>query len=112
MILDQSLILSATARLTEANQFGLLGYGSATSKHTLHGEFSAAYIFTPKLVAGIDYRTKPDNLAFAEEQDAKAAYVAYFFNKNLSLTLAGVDLGTIALQGKQQGFYASLQAGF
>ncbi len=112
VILDQSLILSATARLTEANQFGLLGYGSATSTHTLHGEFSAAYMFTPKLVAGIDYRTKPDNLAFAEEQDAKAAYVAYFFNKNLSLTLAGVDLGTIALQGKQRGFYASLQAGF
>lgn len=112
VILGQSLILSATARLTEANQFGLLGYGSAASKHTLHGEFSAAYMLSPKLVAGIDYRTKPDNLEFAEEQDAKAAYVVYFFNKNLSITLAGVDLGTIALQGKQQGFYASLQAGF
>jgi len=112
IILDQSLIISATARLTEANQFGLLGYGSTTASHSIQGEFSLAYMITPKLVAGIDYRTKPDNLAFAEEQDAKAVYFAYFFNKNLSLTVAAVDLGTIALQGKQRGFYTSLQAGF
>lgn len=112
ILLDQSLIISATARLTEANQFGLLGYGSANTGHSIQGEFSLAYMFTPKLVAGIDYRTKPDNLAFAEEQDAKAAYLAYFVNKNLSLTIAAVDLGSIALQGRQQGVYTSLQAGF
>ena len=112
ILLDQSLIISATARLTEANQFGLLGYGSANAGYSVQGEFSLAYMFTPKLVAGIDYRTKPDNLAFAEEQDAKAAYLAYFVNKNLSLTIAAVDLGSIALQGRQRGLYTSLQAGF
>ena len=112
ILLDQSLIISATARLTEANQFGLLGYGSANAGYSVQREFSLAYMFTPKLVAGIDYRTKPDNLAFAEEQDAKAAYLAYFVNKNLSLTIAAVDLGSIALQGRQRGLYTSLQAGF
>ncbi|HRW30858.1 MAG TPA: DUF3034 family protein, partial [Emcibacteraceae bacterium] len=61
---------------------------------------------------GIDFRTKPDNLAFAKEQDAMAVYLAYFFSKNLSVTIAGVDLGDIALQGRQRGFYLSLQAGF
>lgn len=112
IILDQSLILNATARYTEANQFGLLGYGSAASGHTLQTEVSLSYLFTPKIVAGVDFRSKPDNLAFAKEQDAMAVYLAYFFNKNLSVTLAGVDLGEIALQGRQRGFYLSLQAGF
>jgi len=112
IILDQSLILNATARYTEANQFGLLGYGSATSGHTLQTEVSLSYLFTPDIVAGIDFRTKPDNLAFAKEQDAMAVYLAYFFSKNLSVTIAGVDLGDIALQGRQRGFYLSLQAGF
>ncbi|PHZ86280.1 DUF3034 family protein [Paremcibacter congregatus] len=112
ILLDHSLIISATARLTEANQYGLLGFGSATSGHSLQGEFSLAYMITSNLVAGVDYRTKPDNLAFAREQNAAAAYLAYFFNKNISLTLAALDLGDIALQGRQRGAYLSLQAGF
>jgi hypothetical protein len=51
-------------------------------------------------------------LKFAREDNAADAFVAYFFNKNISATLAYVDLGDIALQRQQTGAYISLQAGF
>ena len=113
VLLRQSLLLNATARLTKANHFGLLGFGNAAgADYQLEWEFSAVYLITRRLVGGFDYRTKPDNLAFAKEGDAKALYLAWFPSKHLSLTLAGVDLGPIALQGRQQGVYLSVQTGF
>jgi hypothetical protein len=113
VLLRQSLLLNVTARLTKANQFGLLGFGNAAgADYELEWEFSAVYLLTRRLVAGMDYRTKPNNLAFAREGDARALYLAYFPSKHLSVTLAGVDLGPIALQGRQQGVYLSVQTGF
>lgn len=113
IFLDHSLVLNATARLTKANQFGLLGFGNTDGKnHSLEWELSAAYLISRNLVGGVDYRTKPDNLAFAEEDNAAAIYLAWFLNKHLSLTVAGVDLGHIANQGRQRGAYVSLKAGF
>ncbi|MGE0668813.1 MAG: DUF3034 family protein [Sphingomonadales bacterium] len=113
VLLRQSLLLSATARLTKANHFGLLGFGNAAgADYQLEWEFSAVYLITRRLVGGVDYRTKPNNLAFAKEGDAKAVYLAWFPSKHLSVTLAGVDLGPIALQGRQHGVYLSVQTGF
>ena len=113
LFLDKNLILNATLRGTKANQLGLLGFGGDNNdKHSLQFEGSAAYMLSPKLVVGADYRSKPDNLQFAEESDATAAYIAYFPSKNMSVTLAGVDLGKIALQGRQRGVYLSTQVGF
>ena len=113
LFLDKNLILNATLRGTKANQFGLLGFGGdKDNKRSLQFEGSAAYMVTRKLIVGADYRTKPDNLNFAEEGDATAAYVAYFPSKNLSVTLAGVDMGKVALQGRQRGLYLSTQLGF
>lgn len=111
-LLAQSLIVTATARLTRANQFGLLGFGSENDGRSLEWEGSMAYMLRHNLVLGADYRTKPNNLAFAKEGDAAALYLAYFPNKNISVTVAVVDLGAIALQGRQQGYYLSVQAGF
>lgn len=111
--LSQSLIVSATARLTRANHFGLLGFGGhGRDSRSIEFEGSLVYMLKHNLVIGADYRSKPDNLGFAEEGDAKAIYLAWFLNKYVSITLGGVDLGPIALQGRQQGFYVSLQAGF
>jgi len=113
LFLDKNLILNATLRGTKANQLGLLGFGGdKNDKHSLQFEGSAAYMVSRKLVVGADYRSKPDNLEFAEEGNATAAYVAYFPNKNLSVTLAGVDMGKIARQGRQRGVYLSTQVGF
>ena len=61
---------------------------------------------------GGEYRTKPDNLRFARESDWWDLFVAWFPTKNLSATLAYVDLGSIAGRKRQQGVYLSLQAGF
>lgn len=113
LLLDKNLILTGTARATRANQLGLLGFGGDKSdNYQIEFEGSAAYMFNKHLAAGVDYRTKPDNLGFAEENDAAAAYIAWFPTKNISLTAAYVDLGDIALQGRQRGAYGSIQIGF
>lgn len=113
LILDKNLLLSASLRGTKANQLGLLGFGGPKNDgYTAQFEGSAAYMLSRDLVIGADYRTKPDNLAFAAEGDAKAAYIAWFPNKSLSLTGAAVDMGDIAGQGRQKGFYGSIQVGF
>jgi len=113
VLLDKNLILGATLRGTKANQLGLLGFGGdRNDDYSLQIEGSAAYMVSQKIVLGADYRTKPNNLNFAKEQDAKAGYIAYFPNKNISLTAAYVDIGEVALQGNQSGVYGSIQVGF
>ena len=113
LFLDKNLLLSASLRGTKANQLGLLGFGGPNNDgYSAQFEGSAAYMLSRDLVIGADYRTKPDNLAFADEGDAKAAYIAWFPSKSLSLTAAAVDLGEVALQGRQQGIYGSIQVGF
>ncbi|MFC3051288.1 DUF3034 family protein [Kordiimonas pumila] len=112
-ILSKSLIASGAVRFTRANQFGLLGFGGVgADSYKPQFEGSLVYMLQHNLVLGADYRTKPDNLAFAEEGDSKAVYLAWFPNKFFSVTVAAVDLGPIALQGRQQGMYVSLQTGF
>lgn len=112
IFLDKSLVVSAAARLTEANQFGLLGFGGPGGGHSLQFEGSAVYLLSRNFALGFDYRTKPDNLAFAKEDDAMAAYIVWLPSKHITVTGAYTDLGDIALQGGQQGFYLSLQLGF
>jgi len=113
ILLDKNLIISGTLRGTKANQMGLLGFGGdQNNDYALQAEGSLAYMVSKKLVVGADYRMKPDNLSFAEETDAAAAYIAYFPNKNMSVALAAVDMGRIANQGRQTGVYLSTQVGF
>jgi hypothetical protein len=113
LFLADRVLLNVTLRETEANQFGILGFGGDKGGgYSTQVEGSAAYLINRKWVVGAEYRTKPDNLGFAKEDNAYDVFTAYFLNKNLSLTLAYVDLGDIALQGQQNGVYVSLQAGF
>tara|TARA_R110000824_G_scaffold118960_14_gene272218 strand:+ start:355988 stop:356896 length:909 start_codon:yes stop_codon:yes gene_type:complete len=113
LFLAQSLLVNATARATKANQFGLLGFGGdKKSSYSTEFEGSLAYLLRRDLAIGVEYRTKPDNLSFAHEDDAWDIFAAWFINKNLSATVAYVDLGDIALQTKQRGLYLSLQTGF
>lgn len=113
IFLRESLVVSAAARLTRANQFGLLGFGGPNGDgRSLQLEGSVAYLLSRHFVLGADIRTKPDNLAFAEEDDAFAAYVVWLPSKHVTITAAYTDLGDIALQGGQQGFYLSAQIGF
>ena len=112
LFLEQSVLVNATVRETKANQFGILGFGG--DKHgdySTEFEGSAAYLFSRKFAAGLEYRSKPDNLGIAKEDDAWDLFAAYFLNKNLSLTAAYVDLGNIVIKDHQHGVYVSLQAG-
>ena len=113
LFLDKSLILGGTLRGTKANHFGLLGFGGdENNNYSLEIEATAAYLVSKNVVICADYRSKPDNLGFAEENDSTAAYIAYFPSKNISITAAYVDAGRVALQGRQSGAYGSLQIGF
>jgi hypothetical protein len=113
LFLAQSLLVNATLRATQANQFGLLGFGGDRHEgYSLQFEGSAALLLARRLAVGAEIRTKPDNLHFAHEGPAFDAFAAYFLNKNLSATLAFVSLGPIARQSGQNGVYLSLQAGF
>ncbi|MEC5405650.1 DUF3034 family protein [Paraburkholderia sp. MPAMCS5] len=113
LLLSQSLLLNGTLRLTKANQFGLLGFGGDKS-NAYHPEFesSVAYLLSRHVAVGAEYRSKPDNLGFAREQNAYDAFIAWAPNKHVSLTLAYVSLGDIATIRNQRGAYASLQVGF
>lgn len=113
LFLAQSLLVNAALRETKANQFGLLGFGGPRhNNYSTQLEGSAALLLSRNVAVGAEYRTKPDNLNFARENDAWDLFGAWFINKHLSATIAYVDLGSIALQSKQRGLYLSLQSGF
>lgn len=112
LFLAQSLLVDATLRETKANQFGFLGFGGdRNDSYSTEFEGSAAYLLSRNFAIGGEYRTKPNNLGIAREDDAWDIFAAYFFNKNISITLAYVDLGNIVIEDHQRGVYASLQAG-
>jgi len=104
-------LLDATLRETRANQFGILGFGGdrSDSDH-LEAEGSAALFLTDRLIAGAEYREKPDNLSAFREDNAYDGFIAFFPVKQLSLTVAYVDLGTIASHSNEQAWYLSIQA--
>ncbi len=113
LLLAPGVLLNGAVRVTRANQFGLLGFGGP------HGggyhpevELSAIKLLPYHLAVGAEFRTKPNNLSFAPESHAWDAFVAWFVSKNLSLTLAYVDLGTIANRKNQDGVYVGAQVGF
>ena len=113
LLLAQGLLLNGTLRLTKANQIGILGFGGDRSdSYKPQFEFSAAYLLTRKLAIGAEYRSKPDNLGIAREDDWFDVFVAYAPTRKVSLTVAYADLGNIVIKDNQRGVYASLQVGF
>ena len=129
LLLGQGLLLNGTLRYTNANQNGLLGFGSAApgkNRRSLQPEFSIAYLLRPNLAVGAEYRFKPNNLqalgaaaglgAALREDDWKDLFIAWAPCKNVSLTLAYVDLGRIVpgvtRDRRQTGSYLSAQVAF
>ena len=113
LMLARGVLLNGTLRFTKANQIGILGFGG--DRHDGYRpqlELSAAYLLTRTLAIGAEYRTKPDNLSIAGEDDWKDVFIAWAPNRRVSLTVAYVDLGNIVIRDHQRGVYASLQVGF
>jgi len=114
LLLDQSLLINGTLRLSKANQMGLLGFGGDQhNRYQLLPEASVAYLINRKLVAGVEYRGKPHNLGVDNEKAYYDAFLAWFPNKTVSLTLAYAHLGDITIFNPktQRGWYLSLQIG-
>lgn len=112
LILARSLLVSAGARYTKANQAGLLGFGSAGGEgYQLQWEGSVGYQLSRRAVIGAEYRTKPDNLGLGED-DWMDLFAAYALTRNLTVTAAYVDLGSIATFGGQRGGLLSAQVAF
>lgn len=129
LFLAQGLLLNATLRNTNANQNGLLGFGSAApgkDSRSWVPEVSAAYLLSKNWAVGAEYRAKPNNLedlgraaglADGLAEDAwKDVFVAWAPNKHASVTLAYADLGRIVpgvtASRKQSGYYLSAQFAF
>jgi hypothetical protein len=112
LVLNESLLLNATLRMTRANQLGLLGFGGdRNNAYQPEFEGSVAYLLNRRVAIGAEYRSKPDNLHFAHESDWYDAFLAVFINKHVSATLAFVSLGGIATSRPQNGVYFSFQLG-
>ena len=130
LFLAQGILVSGTLRATKANQNGLLGYGAtlggANNSYSLQPEFSVAYLINKNLAVGAEYRFMRNRLARAgaaaglgdglRATDWKDVFIAWAPSKNLSLTLAYVDLGLIVpattQSRKQTGYYLSAQVAF
>lgn len=116
LFLAQSLLVNATLRETKANQLGILGFGGdKRDRYSTQFEGSIAYLLRRDLAVGAEYRSKPDNLGIAKEQDWYDVFVAWAPIKNAAVTVAYADLGRIvdvAAPRRQRGVYASLQIGF
>lgn len=130
LMLGQGLLLNGTLRATQANQNGLLGFGATLggdkSRYRLQPELSVAYLVSKNIAVGAEYRFMRNRLETAgraaglgnglRSSDWKDVFIAWAPNKNVSLTLAWVDLGLIvpATTGnrKQTGYYLSAQVAF
>lgn len=113
LYLNSSLLVNGTLRYTRANQFGILGFGGdKRDSRSLQFEGSVARLLSPNLALGAEFRSKPDNLGIAREDNAWDLFLAWAPNKHASVTVAWVDLGNIVIEDKQRGWYLSLQLGF
>tara|TARA_R110001606_G_scaffold399222_2_gene582447 strand:- start:103496 stop:104350 length:855 start_codon:yes stop_codon:yes gene_type:complete len=106
-----NLFWNITARHTDANELGILGFGGPYQGTQLQWEASTAIFFSRELAVGIEYRQKPDNLALKEDNWSDV-FVAWLPNKSVSLTAAWLDLGTIAGAKNQKGPYFSMTGYF
>jgi hypothetical protein len=111
LLAGYNVLWNLSARYTEANELGLLGFGGPSGKRALHSEASIAVLLNKHLAIGTEYRQKPDNLGLKED-DWQDVFIAWFPNKHLNLTLAYLDLGTIAALPNQTGWYLSLSGSY
>jgi len=122
LFLAQGILVNGTLRATKANQNGLLGFGGTShTGYSVQPEVSIAWLVRKNIAIGAEYRGKPDNLnpsllgAGLKEDDWSDVFVAWAPSKNLSLTLAYVDLGRIVpaiATRRQTGSYLSAQVAF
>lgn len=113
LFLDIPLLVNFTARHTRANQNGILGFGGdqQADKEWLAEGF-AALLLNDNLAVGMEYKQNPDNLSFAKQDDWKDVFLLYTPAKHVSIAIAYVDIGDVAQESNQTGYYAALTVNF
>ena len=130
LFLGSGVLVNGTLRATKANQNGLLGYGATLggdeNRYSLQPELSIGYLVSKNVVVGAEYRFMRNKLEKAgaaaglgnglRSEDWKDIFIAWAPTKNVSLTLAYVDLGVVVpattASRKQKGAYISAQLAF
>jgi hypothetical protein len=108
LLYGYNFVWNLSLRATKANEMGLLGFGGSENKnYEIMTEASAGILLNQHVAVGLEYRQKPDNLGLKED-DWKDAFITYIPNKNISLTFAWAELGSIAGVKDQNGWYFSL----
>ncbi|MDW7550372.1 DUF3034 family protein [Pseudoalteromonas peptidolytica] len=102
---------NVTLRHSRANQLGILGYGGVSNSSPWQLEASSAIFLSRQWAIGAEYRQKSNNLGLGES-DWKDLFVAWFPNKSVNVTAAWLDLGMIAGQPAQTGWYLSFTGYF
>jgi hypothetical protein len=106
----RTVLLNGTARLTRANQLGILGFGGGKSDaRQLRFEGSAALFLTDAVIAGVEWRQKPDQLSVFREDAFSDAFVAWVPNRRFAIVLAQTRLGNVADKPHQRGPYVSMK---
>ncbi|NQZ12378.1 MAG: DUF3034 family protein, partial [Algicola sp.] len=109
----RTVLLDLNARLSKANQIGLLGFGGdENNDYDLSFEGAAGLFLNRHWLVGVEYRQKSDHLSAVKEDDWFDFFVTYLPNKSLSITAAYLNLGDIAGAPDQTGYYISLQGAF
>ncbi|WP_105166822.1 DUF3034 family protein [Pseudoalteromonas sp. T1lg23B] len=100
-----------TARYSEANQIGLLGFGGNNVDKQWLLEGSSAVFLSREFALGVEFREKQNNLGLGESH-WRDVFIAWLPNKSISVTAAWLDLGSIAGVDKQTGWYVSITGYF
>ncbi|WP_374693407.1 DUF3034 family protein [Acidithiobacillus sp. AMEEHan] len=125
-IFGLTTLADVNIQVTNANQQGLLGFGGVNGMgYKVLPAASVGVFLNRHVVLGGEYRAMPQNQliagsgplaplgdAVSKTSAWKDVYVAWFPYKQLSLTAAYVDLGTIATEKNQSGLYLSLTTSF
>jgi hypothetical protein len=119
--------VNLTLDVTNANQDGLLGFGGIgrsgayVHNYSVEPGLSVAQFTTRRVAVGYEFRAMPQNQlvgynglgdVVSRTDPWQDIFVAWFINRNLSVTAAYAHLGHIASLPGQNGAYVSLTAGF
>ncbi len=105
-----NLLWNLTVRSTRAMETGFLGFEtSSDGDYTLNLEGSIAVLLNQHFAVGVEYREKNGQDGGFQEEAWKDAFIAWFPNQHVNVTLAWVSLGNVGgVLGKQEGIYASI----
>ena len=102
-----NVLLDVTLRRSDANQYGLLGFGGPNGAEW-RPEASLVAWLSDRVLCGAEYRGKRGGLASPAEGPAHDVFIAFGPSRHVNLVLAYLDLGPVAFQPAQRGTYLSV----